>query len=116
MKKLIKLCLLLLVVIATTSCSAERRTLRDMQTLTYNIERHGEHYTAADWKDAVEDYKQIAQDSKRCNFNAQQKEEMGELEGRCLAGFARWAGDKAVGVVKEGKGLIRGLLEGLGIW
>lgn len=115
MKKYIKLCLLLLVVVATTSCTAERRTIRDMKTLTYNIERHGEHYTAADWKRAVDDYKQIAQDSKQCSFNAKQKEEMGELEGRCLAGFAKWAGDKAAGVIREGKGLIKGFLEGLGI-
>lgn len=116
MKKFLKLFLLAIIVIMTTSsCSTERRTLTRMDRLTTRIEKYGEFYGPQDWKAAVDDYKQIAQDSKQCNFTPAERERMGEMEGRCLAGFARWAGDRAIGVIREGKGLIRGLLDGLGL-
>lgn len=116
MKKYLKIFLLAIVVIATTSsCSTEYRTLSRMDKLTTHIEKYGEYYTMDDWKAAQDTYKMIAQDAKHCNFNAKQREEMGEMEGRCIAGFTKWAGDKVAGIFTHGRGLIRGILDGLGL-
>ena len=86
-----------------------------MDKLTTHIEKYGEYYTMDDWKAAQDTYKMIAQDAKHCNFNAKQREEMGEMEGRCIAGFTKWAGDKVAGIFTHGRGLIRGILDGLGL-
>lgn len=116
MKKYIKLFLLVFVVaMSATSCSTEYRTLSRMNKLTTRIEKYGERYSSEDWKAAADEYKMIAQDSKQCNFTPKEREKMGEMEGRCIAGFTRWTGDRALGVIKEGKGLIKGFLEGLGL-
>ena len=115
MKKYLKIFLLALVVIATTSsCSTEYRTLSRMNKLTNRVEKYGEYYTADDWRDALDTYKQIAQDTKQCNFTPKEREQMGEMEGRCIASFTRWAGDKVAGIFTHGKGLIKGFLDGLG--
>lgn len=116
MKKYIKLFLLALVlVVSTSSCSTEYRTLKRMDKLTTHIEKYGEYYNTEDWKAAADNYKMIAQDAKQCNFTPKEREQMGEMEGRCIAGFTRWAGDRALGIINHGKGLIKGILEGLGL-
>lgn len=86
-----------------------------MEKLTNRIEKYGERYTVEDWKVALNDYKDIEMNIKRCNFTAEEREKMGELEGRAVATFAKWAGDKARGIFTEGKGILNGILEGLGL-
>lgn len=98
---------------ATTSCSTEYRTLSRMDKFTTRIEKYGERYSAEDWKTAAEEYKSIANEAKQCNFTTEERERMGEMEGRCIASFAQWAGDKVVGILKEGKGIVKGIIEGL---
>ena len=114
MKKYLKsLLLCLVVVVSATSCSTEYRTLSRMDRLTTRIEKNGERYTMDDWKAAAEEYKLISEDAKQCNFTAEESERMGNLEGRYIASFAQWAGDKVMDVLREGKGIIKGWIEGL---
>lgn len=107
------LLILFLVLVSTTSCSTEQRTLYRMNRLTTQIEKHGGNYSLEDWKEAQETYKSIAADAKQCEFTPEQREKMGEMEGRCLAGFAKWAGGKVTGIFSQGKGLLEGILNGL---
>lgn len=114
MKKYLKIFVMALIVIVTTSsCSTERRTLSHMNKLATRIEKYGETYTVDEWKAAAIDYQKIKEEEKECNFTSAQREKMGEMEGRCVAGFTRWAGDKVLGVFREGKGIIKGFIEGL---
>lgn len=114
MKKYLRLLLVALVLtLSASSCSTEYRTLARMDRFTTRIEKYGERYTADDWKAAAEEYKTIAQDAKECNFTPEESERMGNMEGRCIACFAQWAGDKALSIIKEGKGIVKGLLDAI---
>ena len=114
-KYLVRVVFALLIAVASTSCSSEYRTLNRMEKLTTKVERDGYRYTADDWRDVLDDYKDIAQDSKKCNFTSANSERMGEMQGRAMATFAKWTADKATGIYKQGKGILSGLLEGLGL-
>ncbi len=116
MKKNISRVLLgILLVASLSSCSSEYRTLSRMEKLTDRIETNGYRYTMQDWKDAVEDYRAIEKQAKKCSFTQDERERMGEMEGRAMACFAKWTADKAAGIYKQGKGILNGLLEGLGL-
>ncbi len=114
-QKIMKVALALVLVASASSCSTEYRTMSRMEKLTNRIEKYGDRYTVQDWKDAINDYKDIERDINRCNFTAKEREKMGEMEGRAVATFTKWAGDKAKGIFTEGKGFINGILEGLGL-
>ncbi|MCQ2244298.1 MAG: hypothetical protein MJZ32_08560 [Bacteroidaceae bacterium] len=114
-QKIMKVALALVLVASASSCSTEYRTLSRMEKLTNNIEKYGERYTVEDWKEAISDYKAIEKDIKRCNFTSEERERMGEMEGRAVASFAKWAGDKVKGVYTEGKGFLNGILDTFGL-
>lgn len=105
----------LLLVGALSSCSSEYRTLSRMEKLTNRVETEGYRYTMNDWKGVLEDYRAIEKQAKKCSFTQDERERMGEMEGRAMASFAKWTGDKAAGIYKQGKGILNGLLEGLGL-
>lgn len=105
----------LLLVGSLSSCSSEYRTLSSMEKLTDRIETEGYRYTMDDWKGVLEDYKKIEKQAKKCSFTQDERERMGEMEGRAMASFAKWTADKAAGIYKQGKGILNGLLDGLGL-
>lgn len=86
-----------------------------MEKLTNRIETDGYRFTMEDWKDVIEDYRQIEKQAKKCSFTQDEREKMGEMEGRAMATFAKWTADKAAGIYKQGKGILNGLLDGLGL-
>lgn len=116
MKKNVSRILLGMLLVATlSSCSAEQRTLSRMEKLTTRVENNGYRYTPEDWKGVLEDYKDIERQAKKCSFTQDERERMGEMEGRAMASFAKWTADKAAGIYKQGKGILNGILEGLGL-
>lgn len=118
-KTVIRLALVLAVSLVLSSCSAERRALGQMRTLTSNVERYGESYDIDDWKEALEDYKAIEKKMDGRKLSSEQQREYGELKGRCVAAFARCqlgnAGDFLRNYLNQGGGMVKGLLEGLGL-
>lgn len=114
-KNLVKVALALVLVVSVSSCSTEYRTLSRMEKLTNRVETDGSRYTAEDWREVLEDYKKIERDSKKCHFTSEEREKMGEMEGRAMASFAKWTADKATGIYKQGKGILKGLLDGIGL-
>lgn len=105
----------MLLVASLASCSTEQRTLTRMEKLTNRVETDGYRYTVDDWKGVLEDYKDIEKQAKKCSFTQDERERMGEMEGRAMASFAKWTADKAAGIYKQGKGILNGILEGLGL-
>lgn len=114
-KRFVKVALALALVASASSCSTEYRTLSRMERLTNKVENYGYRYTAEDWREVLEDYKDIERSAKRCSFTSSEREKMGEMEGRAMASFAKWTADKATGIYKQGKGILNGILEGLGL-
>lgn len=114
-KNLVKAALAIVLVASASSCSTEYRTLSRMEKLTNKVESQGYRYTAADWHKVLEDYKDIERDAKKCSFTSSEREKMGDMEGRAMASFAKWTADKATGIYKQGKGILNGILEGLGL-
>jgi len=114
-KNITRLLLGLLLVASISSCSTEYRTLSRMEKLTNKVENYGYRYTPEDWKNVLEDYKDIERQARNCSFTQDERERMGEMEGRAMASFAKWTADKAAGIYKQGKGILNGILEGLGL-
>lgn len=101
----------------TTSCSTQQRAINQMRNLTYDIENHGEDFTPQDWQMAYEDYKQINQKIDNRKLTNDQRQEVGELKGRCVSKFAKCAVKSVVsgvtGAISEAAGIINGILDGL---
>lgn len=118
-KTVIRLAMVLAIGVMLSSCSAERRALGQMRTLTSNVERYGDRYDIDDWKDALEDFKAIEKKMDGRKLTAEQQREYGELKGRCVAAFARCqlenAGDLFRNYLNQGGGMVKGLLKGLGL-
>lgn len=110
-----RLCLLLLLGAMLASCSTEQRALRQMRTLTYNIERHGDTYTNEDWKEAYDDYKKIDDKMDVKKLSSEEQREYGELQSRCLSEFAKCKVESVIDAVRayinQGAGFLKGLLD-----
>lgn len=118
MKTTIKnLCLLLMLLVMMTSCSTERRALSQMRTLTHDIETKGQTYDRQDWQDAYAEYKTINDKMDVQKLNREQQREYGELQARCVAGFAKCQVENVVDQVKawinQGSGFVKGLMDAI---
>lgn len=117
MKKYLMLLATIMMLGLTTSCNTQQHAINQMRSLTYEIEAKGDTYQPEDWKAAYEDYKKIDEKLDNNKLTEQQRAEVGELKGRCLATFAKCSVGSIVKVVKgalsEGAGIVKGILNGL---
>lgn len=108
-------CLLFL----TTSCqSDEKRTIKDLKKLATKVEKNHSKYDADDWADALEDYEEIHEDMKYCDFTNEQLREIGRIDGK-LAMILTREYSKALGkglnnLIGGATAFTQGLVEGMG--
>ena len=109
MKKIFKYLMLFMVVLLMASCSAERRGISHMRTLTNHIEREGASYSVDEWKDAYQEFRDIDNSIDKSKLSPEQRKEYTELQARCVKSFAK----SSVSAVKEG--IVTYVKEGIGI-
>lgn len=113
MKKISTLMMLALVCLLMCSCKTKERALNDLRGFRNEMVMNSQFYDTKDWKHAIEDYKKI---NKRlanhaADYNSAEMEEIGVLQGECVASMGAAVKDKATGVA----GLLQGMFKGLGL-
>lgn len=109
---------LLLLSLLLAACNPSQTAMEDLQKFTERIEQKSDRWNNADWDDALIHYAEICQTIERYDYDAEQKREIGELKGRCLAQFYKHSFDEGAEGMHDAflelGGAIEGLLDGLG--
>lgn len=117
MRKRFKYFSLIMLAVMLSSCSAERRALGQMRSLTTNIERHGEDYSIDEWKDAYLEFKEIDDKLDKTKLSPKQQQEYTQLQGRCIRTFAKSSvqnvKDGIATYLKEGIGIVKDIIDGI---
>ena len=102
------------------SCATGKKAaINDLRSLTEHIVVDGATYSFDDWKKAGEKYVDIQKKLSKYDLNAFESEEVGELTGKCVKGFATGAVTNITGNVGgkiiSAASFIKGLLDSLGL-
>lgn len=108
-----KLFFLIVMVLTLSSCNTQYRAMGQLRSLTNEIERNGEFYNGQDWKNAYAEYQDINSRIDQQRLTSQQRQELGQLKGRCVAGFAKSSVKSIKNAISEGAGIIEGIIDGL---
>lgn len=118
MKKfLILVCAVVVFSFVFCSCqSKEQKVIDQLKSLTEKIEKNSSDWDSDQWTDALADLEKIHEEMKDCEFNNEQLQTLGEVEGR-LTTVVMTEGAKAfgknVGSFLQGAGsYIKGFKEG----
>jgi len=103
-------------VLLLTSCSSSQLALKDLRNLSDRIDREGYSYNINDWRDAADDYykidKKIARYTSEGKYSRAEEQEIGRLQGDCVKGFAKGAGQNVAGKVSSAINIIKGIIDG----
>lgn len=103
-----------------SSCATKQSAVNDLRALQQDIETSGAFYSLKDWKKAAQNYAKINKKIYKhySDYSAQELEEIGRINGECVASFAKGAaqnvGSKAIGAASLIKGIIDGVKESAG--
>lgn len=102
------------------SCSTSQTALNDLRNLNDKIAVEGSTYTLGDWKKTATKYyktdKKIAQYATEGKYTDAEMEEIGELQGSCINGFAKGLGQNISNKVSNAASLLKGIVNGLQNW
>ena len=93
--------------------SQEERFIHKLSKFEEDIRLSGDTYTAEDWSALYDEYTLIISDVDYMNFTDAQMEEIGRLQGRCAASFAKHVGRTLQSVSRQLDSYANGFLEGL---
>lgn len=112
MKKTV-LTLVFVAALLLTSCQTKQSAIKDLRSLSQQIELSGNSYSLNDWEKAGRDYYKINQRLAKHagEYNNQEMQEISELNGRCLRSFTDGAVHKVNGAVDMLKSLIEGFVK-----
>ena len=104
------ICFLLL-----TACSEKQKALDELEDFTENIEKHGDSWDDVEWKQKADEFLKLQSEMRKYDYNSEENQEIGNLEGRCLSDFANHASggllEKMKGMSHELNGIINGFLK-----
>lgn len=102
---------------AMSSCATKQSAVNSLRSFQQELDTNGPTYTINDWKKAAKDYAKINKKIfKHYNeYTPQELEEVGALNGKCAASFAKGTatniGNKAAGAINLIKGLVESVKE-----
>ena len=97
--------------------SKEQRAVSRLESLAERVEQNGEKYDEGQWDEVFEQYEEIHEEMRGCDFTNEQLREIGRIDGRQTAlltkQYLRVCGE-AMGEVVSGMGsFAEGFAEGL---
>ena len=117
MKRTVKTLAVLILALVLVSCSAERRGISHMRSLTTTIERHGDSYSIEEWKDAYDEFKAIDSSIDKSKLTPKQRQEYVELQTRCVKSFAtssvKSVKDGIATYIKEGIDVVKSVIDAI---
>jgi len=110
----VKLVLAGIAVFMLCSCATpQEKYISNLEDLTEQIEKNGNSYNAEQWESALDKYQKLVMKAEDMEFTTEQKEEIGELEGRCMKAFGKAMGNQVKNVFKGLGSQVKGFLQGL---
>jgi len=105
--------LLALSFLVLTSCNTQTRAISQLRSLTNEIETNGQYYDKSDWEAVYADYEEINGRINQQKLTTEQRKELGQLKGRCVASFLKSAAQTVKNAITEGSGILEGIINGL---
>lgn len=109
------LSILTITVVMFCSCATKMGPIRQLQSLSDDLQKNAAYYNPQDWKAAALKFQDIRHDISKYRYTPDERRQIGELEGQCarymVEGVKNGALNAVMGVANE----IRGILDGLGI-
>ena len=69
--------------------SKEKRTVSRLESLADRVEQNGERYDEGQWEEVFEQYEEIHEEMRGCDFTNEQLREIGRIDGRLTAVLTR---------------------------
>ena len=114
MKKIITICLGLILVLGMNSCESPRSAVRELESFLYELETNYLSYTEEDWRIAAETYIAIEEKLAQYEYTDEELKEIGRLKGRCIGMMAKKVTidykKKFDDITKEIEGAIEGFI------
>lgn len=104
--------LLLVVCALLWACNPGQGTIDSLEKLTSRIENNSSNWTEADWDDAAQNYSEIIETLQRYEYTDEQLQHIGQLEGRCMAGFTKHYSGQVIDIIHDASVEMMGVLEG----
>ena len=89
MKKIITICLGLILMLGMNSCETPRSAVRELESFLYELENNYLSYTEEDWEIAADTYFAIEEKLDLYDYTDEELKEIGRLKGRCIGMMAK---------------------------
>lgn len=118
MKKLLSLILLGVLLMCTSCISGKYSAVNQLRNLSDDMVANYSYYDYQDWAKAKAKYERINDRISQYRYTADEKSEIGQLQGTCMGIFAKGAVegvvDRVTGVVNQVTGIVKGVKEAIG--
>lgn len=113
LSKLSIVLVVLLAAMVVTACkSKEEKVISQMESICETVE--SEDFNSSDLEKVEQQYQEILEQAKDCDFTAEQSKQLGEIQGRITAAFAKQAAGKVGDMLEDGVKAAEGFVEGFG--
>lgn len=96
-----------------TSCASKQSAVNQLEKFSYELRDNSQYYSVDDWKYAANKFMNIRQNISKHNYNAEEKAEIGRLEGQCAGYIVNGAKERVKGISSEVQGVLQGILKGI---
>lgn len=89
MRKIISMCMALVVMLGLTSCNPSESAINKLESLVNKIEANHETFTDAEWVEAAESFEIIVEELDNYAFTEEELKEIGRMKGKCMGYFTK---------------------------
>lgn len=96
------------------SCGTpQEKYISSLEDLTEKIENKGADFTAEQWEATFTEFQTLIEKQADLEFTSEQKEEIGDLQGRCVKAFTKAMGSQVKNAIKGLGSQVKGFFQGL---
>ena len=100
-----------MIMLFATSCSTKQSAISSLERFSYELRDNGQYYSFKDWEKAADDFTKIRKKINKYDYNAQERQYIGELEGKCAGYVYKEKKKKITGYGNEVNGILQGLFD-----
>lgn len=83
--------LFIIFILVTNSCSKKQEAIHQLQNFTEDVEENGSQWTPDEWEEKAKVFADLRAQMYKYDYDSEEQEQIGKLEGRCAAAFANHA-------------------------
>jgi hypothetical protein len=99
------------IMLCTVACSTKQSALSRLERFSYELRDNGEYYSFKDWEKAADKFTDIRKQINKHDYNSQERQYIGELEGKCAGYVYKGVKGKITGYGNELNGIFQGLFD-----